>query len=57
LGYAKKSTYFYEIEDFGKAKSQKMLHMSKKSSNFARYFHYYRILDNGYWIMEKGKEN
>ena len=37
--------------------------MSKKSSNFARYFHYYRILgigywilDIGYWIMEKGKE-
>ena len=29
--------------------------MSKKSSNFARYFHYYRILGIGYRMMEKGK--
>ena len=27
-----------------------MLHISKKSSNFAGYFYY-----NGYWILDNGK--
>ncbi len=30
--------------------------MSKKSSNFARYFHYYRILDDGKGEREINKQ-